>query len=243
MSFSFDALRFPLGDPRRDYRTPIIAVGGPPHSGKTVFLNALYHHLNRLNSGHFFRETACPDGEGSWSMEAHPKTVAELRKKYPFSEEFVQHKLKGISRMGKDNIHRLVLVDLGGWLPGQDREQKESSENVRLLRACTHVILLSREAEALAQWKARSLELGCSVVALFDSQLIYLADGTFDRSVRSRLLLDDLPLRGTFYNLVRSQDRDPDDKAIVPSQDREAYEAAIVQLAHWLRGVPNTPIA
>lgn len=82
-----------------------------------MFLSALYGYLRTIDGGQqVFRETACPDGEGSWSMEVPLGRSQMLRKKYEFSEAFVAQKLQYIDRMGRKKDHGLsfVFLDLGG---------------------------------------------------------------------------------------------------------------------------------
>jgi len=84
-------------DPRRQYVGCVIAVGGPPHSGKTVFLNALHDAWLAKIGDQAFNEPVCPDGEGKWAAESEPEIVQRIRKKHPFSEEFMSIKLPGKS--------------------------------------------------------------------------------------------------------------------------------------------------
>jgi CRISPR-associated protein Csx3 len=68
-SFSSPATGSPP-DPRTGYHGAVIAVGGPPHSGKSVFLAELYRQLLQRQPSGVFLQRACPDGEGMWSNEA-----------------------------------------------------------------------------------------------------------------------------------------------------------------------------
>ena len=54
----------PLFDPRSAYQGRVIAIGGPPHSGKSVFLAELYRQLLQRQPTGVFLQRACPDGVG-----------------------------------------------------------------------------------------------------------------------------------------------------------------------------------
>ena len=76
---------FGLDDVRGRYKGMVVAVGGPPHSGKSVFLAELYRQLLAKRPSGVFLQRACPDGEGMWSAETNPQLVAEIRRKGSFS--------------------------------------------------------------------------------------------------------------------------------------------------------------
>jgi CRISPR-associated protein Csx3 len=199
-------------DSRSHYSGRVIAVCGPPHSGKSVFLAALYQKLLQRQSTGIFLQRACPDGEGMWSNEADPAIVKTIRKKFAFSEEFVTLTLKAIEQLGRNPQLSLVLLDLGG---------KRTAENAEILRRSTHCILLSAGEEESAYWHTFAAAEDCPVLATFQSRLVKLPNQQLDQSARSSIQTNLPTPQGTFVNLSRD---------IGPC----CYEAAIAQFAVWL---------
>lgn len=199
-------------DPRSDYYGHVIAVGGPPHSGKSVFLAELYRQLLHRRASGIFLQRACPDGEGMWSNEADPAIVQNIRKKFAFSDEFVTLTLETIERLGRNPNLSLVLLDLGG---------KRTAENAEILRRSTHCFLLSASEEESAHWQAFAAAEGCPVLATFQSRLIKLPNQHLDRTARSSIQIDRPIPQGTFVNLSREI-------------DSTCYAEAISQFADWL---------
>lgn len=203
---------WPPTDPRHRYKGRVIAMGGPPHSGKSVFTSKLYHQLLARTSGssQVFKEVACPDGEGMWSQEAEPELVDKIRRKGSFTPEFLQLKLPGIERLGCDRP--LVLVDIGGL---------RTAENGEILKRCTHLIIISRDGAEFEPWQRFAAAEGCEAIAYFHSHLVKREDGTLEEELCSRLDLGQQPAVGEFYNLCRS------------GGDR-SYREAIERVAVWL---------
>ncbi len=54
---------------------PAIAIGGPPHSGKSVLAYSLSKALRARQVAHYVLR-AFPDGEGDWANEADPKVLS-----------------------------------------------------------------------------------------------------------------------------------------------------------------------
>lgn len=185
-------------DPRSQYQGVVIAIGGPPHSGKSVFLAELYRQLLHCCPSKVFLQRACPDGEGMWSNEADPEIVQQIRRKAAFSEEFVAVTLRGIEQLGRNPQHQIVLVDLGG---------KRTAENAELLKRSTHCIILSSNPDEISQWQAFATREGCEILATFHSQLIFCSDPGSDRQLdttaRSTLQADSNPMQGQWVNLCR----------------------------------------
>jgi CRISPR-associated protein Csx3 len=203
---------FPPTDPRYHYHGRVIAVGGPPHSGKSIFLHELYRQLLQRRASGIFLQRVCPDGEGMWSNEADPIMVQQIRKKFAFSEEFITLILQTIERLGRNPQLSLVLLDLGG---------KRTAENAEILRRSTHCIVLSADEDEAAHWQAFSAAEGCSILATFHSCLVKLPNQQLDSTARSTIQTD-LPIpQGTLVNL--SRDMGP-----------VCYEAAIARFADWL---------
>jgi CRISPR-associated protein Csx3 len=203
---------FPSTDLRSHYHGRVIAIGGPPHSGKSVFLAELYRQLLQRRSSGIFLQRVCPDGEGMWSNEADPAIVQQIRRKFAFSEEFVTLILQTIEQLGRNPQLSLVLLDLGG---------KRTAENAEILRRSTHCIVLSADAEATAQWQAFAAAEACSILAMFESRLVKLPDQQLDDTVRSAIRTDLAMPQGTLVNLSREL-------------GTACYAEAIGQLADWL---------
>ncbi|MFA6215537.1 MAG: hypothetical protein WC768_03140 [Patescibacteria group bacterium] len=107
-----------------------IAIGGPPHSGKTVLMGLLRALLPRDK---FVVVEAAPDGEGitGWSFEGDPVLVKAVRRKGKFLEEFVNWVCDSV----RNSTMPLTLVDLGGML--LDEAGKFTPTGVRLRDTAT----------------------------------------------------------------------------------------------------------
>lgn len=127
-----------------------IAVVGPPHSGKSVFLQGLCALLPRA-SRYLFR--ACPDGEGTWTWR-DPEAAA-LRRKGRFSGEIVDWYVKCLSTI---SLAPIVLVDMGG---------KMSPENARIIREgrVNYAVVLSGDPAAIPEWEKFCRACGVEVLA------------------------------------------------------------------------------
>ena len=136
-----------------------VAVGGPPHSGKSVFLSLLRGLLPREQ---FAMVEGAPDGEGitGWSHEGDAELSRAIRRKGKFLVEFVDW----VARSVRGSTAPVTLVDLGGI---------RSPENERILRECTHFIVLATpkyEAE-VAPWIDFGKACGCEPLAVLESVL------------------------------------------------------------------------
>ena len=203
-------------DVRHQYRGRTVAIGGPKHSGKSVFISTLYQQLLAHHPDQVFREAACPDGEGMWSAESDPAIVAKIRQKGQFSPEFVNHTLRSIESLGKR--FPLLLVDLGG---------QRTAENAEILKRCTHLIILSSVLAEIPLWQQFAASEGCETTAYLDSVQVKLDNGKLDCSVRSTVDTTQRPVIGQLFNLDRQGNSD-------------TYQVAVNQLAHWLWEV-STP--
>jgi len=126
-----------------------IAVVGPPHSGKSVFLQGLCALLPRTDR-YLFR--ACPDGEGTWTW-ASPE-AASFRRKGRFSKEAVDWYVKCLSTC---NLAPIVLVDIGGRM---------SEENTRILREgrVDYAVVLSGDPAVIPEWEEFCRSCGVEVL-------------------------------------------------------------------------------
>ena len=204
-------------DPRVHYQGRVVAVGGPPHSGKSVFLAELYRQLLQRQPSGIFLHRACPDGEGMWSNEADPEIVQQIRRKAAFSDEFVNLTLHTIEQLGKNPQLPLVLLDLGG---------KRTAENAEILRRSTHCMVVSANEEEAMRWHVFAADEGCPVLASFQSRLVRSPDQQIDPSARSTIQTDRPIPQGTLVNLCRELGAD-------------CYQEAIAQFAEWLLALPR----
>ena len=189
----------------------VVAVGGPPHSGKSVFLAELYRQLLlRRSSGFAFLERGCPDGEGMWSDETDPAVVKQIRRKGSFSDEFMGKTLKSVENLGK--FFPLVLVDLGG---------RRTAENAEILARCTHLMIVSSKEDENEAWSGFAGLEGVSTLAVFSSSLVRTADGSIDQTVRSDADLTGSVAKGNLINLDREAGKDP-------------YQETVSLFADWL---------
>lgn len=165
---------------------PAVLIGGPPHSGKSVFVYSLTHALRQKQIAHYVLR-ACPDGEGDWSNAADQALVRTIRVKGAFNETYV-------SRVGGylQNRHLPLLVDVGG---------KPTPKQQQMFSACTHAILLiSGNNEAcyardLALWRQMMAAQGVEIIAELRSVL----PGTDDLTATSPFI------QGTVANLERGE--------------------------------------
>ncbi len=120
---------------------PAVLIAGPPHSGKSVLAYWLSQHLRQARVAHYLLRAA-PDGEGDWFLRNQRNPVVRIvrqENKGDFSERFVHETLNAIrSRMAP------LLVDVGG---------RPQGAQVAILQACTHVVLLYRNADERAHWR------------------------------------------------------------------------------------------
>jgi CRISPR-associated protein Csx3 len=174
-----------------------VAIGGPPHSGKSVFAAALYNAIKGRSRGAFMIR-ACPDGEGMWFHEGKAEVVSRLRKKGEYSEEWINTKLRDIEVAS--STKRLLLVDLGGKLSDYTRQ---------VLQLCTHIIVVSSDDAQSEAWRAFAAESRCQTLAVFQSVIVKDDRRSLDLSARSEIRLDIDPIHGRLVNLARHSADDP----------------------------------
>lgn len=141
----------------------VIAFVGPPHSGKSVLIHAVYEGLRRVLPAETFQRDvfllrACPDGEGNWFGEIPPDRAAILRFKNQWDDDFVAGMTAQIG--GLASTKGLLLVDCGGRIDGRTR---------RILDCCNAAVIVSRSAEAAAEWRGALLASGIELLAEIES--------------------------------------------------------------------------
>ena len=191
----------------------VIAVGGPPHSGKSVFLAELYRQLLERMPGEVFLQRACPDGEGMWSAESAPALVKEIRQKGQFSADFTSWVAGAIQ--GLQRGFAITLLDLGG---------KRMSPNDQILTASTHAIILSSNPDETTVWVEYAQGFGCQILAVIESKLVTNEQG-LDSAARSALNTAATPVTGTLVNLDREGPADPYREAVSALAQRLITEA------------------
>jgi len=129
-----------------------VAIVGPPHSGKSVFLGGLCENLPR-DKRFLFR--ACPDGEGSWTWRS--SEAAKCRRKGAFNPRIVDWY---VEKLRTSNLAPIVLVDVGG---------KITPENRRILSEVDAVVILSGALDAIEEWEAFANSCGCEILARIHS--------------------------------------------------------------------------
>ncbi len=203
------------GEDAAPRRRMVVAVGGPPHSGKSVFLAELYRQILDRMPGEVFLQRGCPDGEGMWSAESDPSMVKTIRQKGTFTEDFVNWVANAIRGLQKG--FSITLLDLGG---------KRISPNDEILRASTHLIVLSSQEEETQAWVDYGQGFGCEVFAVIESRLVKNERDELDSSARSSLDSSVLPVTGTLVNLDRDGPADPYREAVAALAERLVAEVS-----------------
>jgi len=207
----------------KNYKGMVIAVGGPPHSGKSVFLAELYRQLLARRPADAFLQRACPDGEGMWSAESDPTLVKEIRRKGNFDTGFMAFTLKAIEALG--TRFPITLVDLGG---------RRSAQNAEILARSSHLIVLSSKEDENKPWQEFAAAEGCETIAVFASELVNLAGSEeldLGAHVRSEANTTSGVVGGTLRNLDRGKSGDSAERMALIC---ECYREAVSQFADWL---------
>lgn len=159
---------------------PAVVIGGPPHSGKSVFTFSLTQALRNKKVPHYVLRAA-PDGEGDFSSQADQELVRAIRIKGAWTDFWLEKMREDINRR-----HLPLLVDPGG---------KPTPEQEALFADCTHAILLCPDAASQGVWRDRFERLGVIIIAELLSDL----HGT------NRLIQNDGQVRGVLAGLERGQ--------------------------------------
>lgn len=140
----------------------VIAFIGPPHSGKTVFMYALFNQLLALNPVYihrnFFVIKGCPDGEAHWSAELPQTLVKKIRDKRAHTDEFADEVVMQIDSALK--LKKIIFVDCGG---------KIDDRNKYILSKCSHAIIVSSKMAKSVEWKSEIKNI--EYIAEIDSYL------------------------------------------------------------------------
>lgn len=143
-----------VGDPEKLKKGIKVVVGGPPHSGKSVFIEALTKNLDKADT---FAFSACPDGEGPWLQRHYDDPeVVKWRQKGQFTPEFVDR----AKTVVKEWEGPLMLVDIGG---------RTSEENAQIVEGATHAIVLAGDLSKVSEWQDFFKSHGVEVMAVLHS--------------------------------------------------------------------------
>ncbi|MGC9371614.1 MAG: CRISPR-associated protein Csx3 [Paracoccaceae bacterium] len=160
---------------------PAVAIGGPPHSGKSVLTYSLTQALRLRSVDHYVIRAYPPDGEGDWFQAGDRETVRHYRVKREPGGDWVAPLVRDVAAR-----HLPLIVDMGG-LPTAEQET--------VLAACTHGVVLAPDRASQAAWRARFERYG----------LVLLADLRSELRGQDRLTAAYPILRGTLAGLERGR--------------------------------------
>lgn len=151
-----------------------IAIGGPPHSGKSVLVSVL---RSQLPHDRYAIVEAAPDGEGitGWSHEGDPELTKAIRRKGKF--------LPGFTQWAVDSLHHstapITIADLGGMLLTETGEFSPlgttlTPQNEQILSECDYIIVIASPqwSAAVPNWLNEANRLGVKPLAVLDSVLM-----------------------------------------------------------------------
>ncbi len=142
----------------------IIAFIGPPHSGKSVFMYALFNQLLVRHESLFLNKAmiikGCPDGEGRFSNEAPHELVKIIRRKWAWTSEFEAQVIDDIENTKKSK--EIIFVDMGGKIADNTR---------RILQKCTHAVIVSATQQGANEWRNEYNDLEINILADIASRL------------------------------------------------------------------------
>lgn len=143
-------------------------VCGPPHSGKSVFVDSLLELLP-TNIRYCFRGTY--DGEGRWSNISGSKEIDEARKKNKASYD--EMNIIRWSEMIKGNGTPILLVDIGG---------KCWPDKAPFFDACDKYIIVCKEDELseIDKWKEMASIYGRECLLIAETSLDVEEDTELD---------------------------------------------------------------
>jgi CRISPR-associated protein Csx3 len=175
----------------------VIALLGPPHSGKSVLLYVLFKMLLKKNFSYFnnyaFIIEGAPDGEGIWSSEISQSLVKRIKYKNKFSNNFVQKVIRQIKSIRKTKS--LIFIDCGG---------KIDEANSRILANCNRAIIVSNDKDKIIDWKK----------AYISDKLKLLAEvhSTLDNKIKTKINFKE----NDFYDMTISGLSRNNKKIVIP---------------------------
>ncbi|MCS6805505.1 MAG: CRISPR-associated ring nuclease Crn3/Csx3 [Acidobacteriota bacterium] len=168
-------------EPKPGIGSKAIAFLGPPHSGKSVLMNALRIKMQEVLPAEKFQRDfyvlrACPDGEGDWFNEIPQEVAMTLRYKNRFDDEFVNQICQALEQLRQQK--QLLLVDCGG---------KIDRKNQRILNRCTHAVIVSRHPEEIPLWRGAAFSSELEILAEVESLTNSCAEVLSSSPLRIRL--------------------------------------------------------
>lgn len=214
-----------------------IVIGGPPHSGKTVFYRSL---LQALPSA--YPLSASPDGEGAWTQTLYSQGEVDLAQRYrqkgTFTSEFrADYRAKIDSWDGP-----LMIIDMGG---------KPTPEDTSMLEGATHGIILASDLSKVSEWRDFFAKNGIDVIATlhshFDGSQDYLLPDSADRGevigsvhhlARGESVIDTATTQKVVSLIQRLVDSN---SAYFDYQSKKPKDPAIVHVAESFEDLPKDP--
>ncbi len=157
-------------DKIKSERTPIqidnlvVVIGGPPHSGKSVFIQALRNKLRESKPDAFNENVyiirACPDGEGDWFGDVKEEQGKVFRFSGVFTKEFAEQMADAIENTSKTK--KIVIVDVGGKL---DRK------NNLIFSKCNSGIIVSSNPKETIKWVGAYEQSELKLLAIANSKI------------------------------------------------------------------------
>ncbi len=142
----------------------ICVVGGPAHSGKSVFIQALRKHLQKLNPDFYYQDfyiiRACPDGEGDWFGDIPEKQGKIYRYSGIFTDELANQLAQDISNVSKTK--KTIIVDVGG---------KIDKKNNTIFSKCNCGIIVSNDETKTQKWLGAFELCDLNLLAIINSKL------------------------------------------------------------------------
>jgi|YNPMSStandDraft_2_1061718.scaffolds.fasta_scaffold08339_3 CRISPR-associated protein Csx3 len=177
-----------------------IAIVGPPHSGKSVFLQKIKEMLTAKieYNDDFFIFRACPDGEGNWSGEINQELRDAIREKKVFDDDFPQITASQINELRKTK--KLVFVDCGGII---------DKKNQIIMSACNAAIIISSQKDVVAEWigacKSAELEILSIINSVWENKSVIVKQNplTFEIGKFDRNALDGVDIPKELCDLIQ----------------------------------------
>lgn len=142
----------------------VVVIGGPPHSGKSVFIQALRNNLREMEPDSFNENVyiirACPDGEGDWFGDLSEEQGKIFRYSNIFTNQFAEQMAEAIENTSKTK--KIVIVDVGGKL---DRK------NNLLFSKCNSGIIVSSNPQETIKWIGAYEQSELKLLATINSKL------------------------------------------------------------------------
>lgn len=142
----------------------VVVIGGPPHSGKSVFIQALRNKLREIKPDSFNENVyiirACPDGEGDWFGDLKEEQGKVFRFSNVFTNEFAEQMADAIENTSK--IKKVVIVDVGGKL---------DKKNNLIFSKCNSGIIVSSNPKETNKWVGAYEQSELKLLAIANSKL------------------------------------------------------------------------